>query len=130
MSKFQSLAGLLGFLGVALGAFGAHGLKDRLVETGHLENWQTATLYLFVHALALLILSMGSSQRPDRKLKWVGWFWVSGTLIFSGSLYLLSLTNISMLGAITPIGGVCFLLGWGMLIAAGFRKTPSTGESA
>ena len=101
-------AALLGFFGVALGAFGAHGLKDVLSENGTAAIWQTAVLYHLLHAVASL---WASERRPL-----VLWIWVAGTVVFSGSLYVLALTNIRWLGAITPVGGLLLLAGWGLLL--------------
>jgi uncharacterized membrane protein YgdD (TMEM256/DUF423 family) len=113
------LAALVLFLGIALGAFGAHGLADRLEETGRLDNWETATFYHLLHGLALFVLAL----LPGRAL---GYYWfLAGIVIFSGSLYALALTDISRLGAITPIGGVSFLVGWARWIF--HRKTTSAG---
>ena len=104
------LAALLLFLGIALGAFGAHGLADRLAGTGRLANWETATLYHLIHGLAMFVVALV----PGRAL---GFFWfLAGIILFSGSLYALALTDISKLGAITPLGGVAFLVGWGRWI--------------
>lgn len=101
------LACLAGFLAVALGAFGAHGLKATLDHNGTLANWQTAALYHLVHAVVLLVLA----QRPTvARLPFV--LFGAGILIFSGSLYTLAVTNLKILGAITPIGGLCLLAGW------------------
>lgn len=103
------------FLGIALGAFGAHGLADRLEATGRLDNWETATLYHLIHGLALFVVAL----LPGRPL---GYFWfLAGILLFSGSLYALALTDIGKLGAITPLGGVSFLMGWGRWL---FHRTP------
>ncbi len=102
-----TLAALLGFTGVALGAFGAHGLKDVLASNGTAAIWQTAVLYHLVHAVAAL---WAADRRPR-----VTVVWALGVLVFSGSLYLLAVTNIRWLGAITPIGGILFLVGWAML---------------
>ena len=101
----------LAFLGVALGAFGAHGLEELLVKNERVETWETAVLYNLVHALALLVL--GLSRVPSRGacLSFAG-----GTVLFSGSLYVLSLTNFTILGIVTPLGGVAFLVGWGILL--------------
>lgn len=101
------LAAVLGFTGVALGAFGAHALKDLLVANGTAAIWQTAVLYQLVHAVASL---WASERRPV-----VVWLWSAGVLVFSGSLYVLALTNIKWLGAVTPLGGALFLIGWAML---------------
>lgn len=119
MTQFAKMAGILGFVAVALGAFGAHGLEARLIESGHLDTWQTATLYLFVHMLALFALSFAEA---DKCLIVAGWSWIAGSLVFSGSLYLLSLTCLGILGAITPLGGLSFLVGWCSVIYFGFRR--------
>lgn len=100
------LAAVVLFLGVSLGAFGAHGLADRLAETGRADNWHTATLYLFVHGLAMFGIALTSTKTLGY------WFFLAGTILFSGSLYVLALTNITKLGMITPFGGVAFLIGW------------------
>ncbi|MFZ4774914.1 MAG: DUF423 domain-containing protein [Terrimicrobiaceae bacterium] len=112
MMPATTLAAILGFTGVALGAFGAHGLKDVLSTNGTLAIWQTAVLYQLVHAVA----SLWAAERKPL----VAWLWAGGVFIFSGSLYALALTNIKWLGAITPIGGILFLIGWAMLFK--FRK--------
>lgn len=101
------LGAVLCFLAVALGAFGAHALKAILATHGMTEVWNKAVLYHFVHALGLLVLSvLPAVQRVTVIL------FVVGIVLFSGSLYLLALTNIKWLGAITPFGGLCFLAGW------------------
>lgn len=102
-------ATLFGLTGVALGAFGAHGLKNLLTETGGLENWKTAVLYQLVHAVALLTLS----SRPEAIVKRIGLFWIIGVLCFSGSLYLLAVgIPAKFLWPVTPLGGLFLLLGW------------------
>lgn len=109
------LAAILGFLAVALGAFGAHGLKDTLTQHGTTAIWEKAVLYHFIHAVMLFVLAQ---RRPVLSGPWLAFF--SGIMIFSGSLYLLAVTNVKWLGAITPVGGVSFLVGWAWLaIAAG-----------
>jgi uncharacterized membrane protein YgdD (TMEM256/DUF423 family) len=116
MLKFAVIAGVFGFLGVLLGAFGAHGLEERLSSNGHIDTWETATLYLFVHALAVLATaSLGNTFKVNGLHKVAG-FWVAGVVLFSGSLYVLALTNVSKLGMITPLGGLCFLIGWALLV--------------
>lgn len=102
------VAAVLGFIGVALGAFGAHGLKETLANFNTAAIWQTAVLYNLVHAVAAL---WAAERNPL-----VVWLWAAGVVIFSGSLYILAATNIRWLGAITPIGGVLFLAGWLLLI--------------
>lgn len=105
------LGACFGFLGVALGAFGAHGLNDLLVTNERTDTWETAVLYNLVHALALLVL--GLLPAPSR----VACFsFAGGMVLFSGSLYVLSLTNFTILGMVTPLGGVAFLVGWGILL--------------
>ncbi|MBA3961861.1 MAG: DUF423 domain-containing protein [Chthoniobacterales bacterium] len=105
------VAATLCFLAVGLGAFGAHALKGTLAANGLTDVWNKAVLYQFVHALALLLLAtLPGANRI------AAWLFISGIIIFSGSLYLLALTNIRWLGAITPIGGLCFLAGWLCLI--------------
>jgi uncharacterized membrane protein YgdD (TMEM256/DUF423 family) len=108
MQFTTQVAAAMGFLGVALGAFGAHGLKDLLATNNTLAVWQTAVLYQLVHAIASL---WASGRNPT-----VVWIWTAGILIFSGSLYILALTNMKWLGAITPIGGLLFLAGWLILV--------------
>lgn len=113
-------AGVLGLLGVGLGAFGAHGLKDTLAATGGAENWKTAVLYQFVHAVALV----GLSQRPETSARRIGGCWMVGVILFSGSLYALSLGAPSRyLWPVTPLGGVFLLAGWALLTAAAWRGT-------
>jgi uncharacterized membrane protein YgdD (TMEM256/DUF423 family) len=107
------VAGALGFLAVALGAFGAHGLRDLLQKHNTTETWQTAVFYHFAHAIVLLVLS---AREPERRGPW--FCFLAGIVVFSGSLYLLSVTGIQWLGAITPLGGVAFLAGWLWLIIA------------
>jgi uncharacterized membrane protein YgdD (TMEM256/DUF423 family) len=105
------IAAILGFLAVALGAFGAHGLKDLLAQNGTADVWNKAVFYHFIHAVMLFILA---DRKPFPKIAW--WSFFIGILFFSGSLYLLAMTNQRWLGAITPIGGVSFLVGWGCLV--------------
>ncbi len=111
------LAAIFGFLGVTLGAFGAHALKDKFKEPKYAKNWETAVSYQFTHAFAIaltgiLIHLLGASS----SFTWAMYLFVAGIVIFSGSLYVLSLTGIKKLGAITPIGGLCMLAGWGLLL--------------
>ncbi len=101
------VAAVLGFLAVALGAFGAHGLKELLTQNGTAAIWEKAVLYHFIHAVMLFVLAQ---RRPVLTGAWLSFF--VGIVIFSGSLYLLAGTNMKWLGAITPIGGVSFLIGW------------------
>ncbi len=101
------ITAIVGFLGVALGAFGAHGLQDHLRELGTLPVWEKAVLYQMVHAVVMLALAL---RPPLARGPW-GLF-CAGVTIFSGSLYVLAFTGMKWLGAITPIGGICLLGGW------------------
>lgn len=113
----QRLAALAGFLAVALGAMGAHGgLNAVLVQNGRLSNWQTAVLYHLVHAVVLLVLAQ---RAVVARLPFM--LFGVGIVIFSGALYMLALTNLKWLGAITPLGGLCLLAGWLALARAGSR---------
>jgi uncharacterized membrane protein YgdD (TMEM256/DUF423 family) len=107
------IAAALCFLAVALGAFGAHALKAALESRGMLDVWNKAVLYHFLHAIALLALALyGAGNRATYFLL------LAGILLFSGSLYAMALTNLRWLGAITPLGGLCFLAGWAWLVMA------------
>lgn len=105
------LAAALMFLGVALGAFGAHGLKDKLTPHS-MDIFKTGVLYHFVHALALCAVAWLSTVLSDGKITWAGISFTAGIILFSGSLYALAVTGIKPLGMITPVGGAAFLLGW------------------
>ncbi len=107
---FRIAAGLC-FLAVALGAFGAHALKASLESSGMLEVWNKAVLYHFLHAVALVALALhGTGNRAASFLLF------AGIILFSGSLYTMALTQVRWLGAITPLGGLCFLAGWAWLV--------------
>jgi uncharacterized membrane protein YgdD (TMEM256/DUF423 family) len=108
---FFVLGSVSAFLAVALGAFAAHGLKSRLAAD-MLQIFEVGARYQMYHALALLAVGWASSRWPGAAVTAAGWLFIAGTLVFSGSLYLLSCTGIRWLGAITPIGGAAFLLGW------------------
>lgn len=105
------LAAINGGVAVALGAFGAHGLRARL-EPEQLAVWQTAVLYQLVHAVALLGVGLWLLQQPRPGVTFAGGLFAAGMLLFSGSLYLLALGAPRWLGPITPLGGLCFLMGW------------------
>ncbi|HTY87817.1 MAG TPA: DUF423 domain-containing protein [Candidatus Acidoferrum sp.] len=106
------VAAISGALAVALGAFGAHGLKEWLAQNGTTAIWEKAVFYHFIHTVVLFVLA----QRPPLKAgPW--WCFLFGIVVFSGSLYLLALTNLHWLGAITPVGGVSLLAGWIWLAA-------------
>ena len=113
MNGLAASAGSLGFLAVALGAFGAHGLEGRLTEEAK-DWWETATLYLLVHSVAALAMA----QWPAPRATTAGWAFVLGASVFAGTLYAMALGAPRFLGAITPIGGVGLLVGWGLVISA------------
>jgi uncharacterized membrane protein YgdD (TMEM256/DUF423 family) len=123
---WMMLSGMLGFLAVAFGAFGAHALRDRLAASAdgalRLTWWQTGANYHLVHALALgLVALWGMRSGPSTALNVAGAAFAVGALLFSGSLYAMTLTGMRGLGAITPLGGLCFLVGWAALGIAGWR---------
>ncbi|MEB2398710.1 MAG: DUF423 domain-containing protein [Alcaligenaceae bacterium] len=115
------VASLILLIGVGAGAFGAHGLKQH-VGPDMLATWQTAVLYQLVHGLGLLALAVLHERRRSALLRGAGLVMLAGILIFSGSLYALVLTGHKWLGAVTPIGGVAFLLAWGMTALAAYRQ--------
>ena len=117
---FFALGSGLSLLGVAFGAFGAHSLKSTL-SPEMLETFEVAVRYQMYHSLGLLAAAWAASQWQHPLTTTAGWCFFAGILIFSGSLYILSLTGIRWLGAITPIGGLAFIVGWGCLTVAAIR---------
>jgi uncharacterized membrane protein YgdD (TMEM256/DUF423 family) len=117
---FLLLGGLFGALAVALGAFGAHGLRDR-VDAQTLDTWQTAAHYHLIHAVMLVLIAVLRGHTRSKAVRVAGWLFVVGILIFGGTLYTLVLTGHKWLGAITPIGGACLIAGWLCLAIAGVR---------
>jgi uncharacterized membrane protein YgdD (TMEM256/DUF423 family) len=117
---FFAIGSLSAFLGVALGAFGAHALKARL-DADMLGTFEVGVRYQMYHALALLAVGWAHTRWPGTMLTAAGWLFVAGTVIFSGSLYLLSVTGARWLGAVTPIGGLTLLAGWLCLAWAAWR---------
>jgi uncharacterized membrane protein YgdD (TMEM256/DUF423 family) len=122
---FIVLSGLLGFSAVALGAFGAHGLRSRLESlpdgVKRSEWWNTAAHYHLTHALALGFAAWLVHRGAGASATLAGWSFVAGVALFSGSLYLMTITGHTKLGAITPLGGLFFLVGWGAIMVAGWR---------
>lgn len=110
----------LGFLAVALGAFGAHALKAKL-DADMLGVFETGVRYQFYHALALLVVAWACAHWTSSAMSIAGWLFVAGVALFSGSLYALALTGIKALGAVTPVGGVCFLAGWACMAYAAWK---------
>jgi uncharacterized membrane protein YgdD (TMEM256/DUF423 family) len=124
MNGWLAVSGASGFLAVALGAFGAHGLQARLAEVAdgakRLSWWQTAAQYHLMHALALGLVALLVAQVP--RARYAGLAFIFGTLLFSGSLYVMALGGPRWLGAVTPLGGLGFLTGWAILAWCGFSR--------
>ncbi|MFD2680763.1 DUF423 domain-containing protein [Bacillus seohaeanensis] len=116
MKTFIIIGAINAFLSVALGAFGAHALEGKISQK-YIETWNTGVLYQMFHALGILIVGvLIGNVSASSLLSWSGWLMLIGTILFSGSLYVLSLSGIKVLGAITPLGGVSFLAAWVLLI--------------
>ena len=117
MSKiFLILGSSFAGLAVAIGAFGAHALKSVLEATNRMETFETGVKYQFYHAIALLVLGLLMQKFDHRMFTWAGYGFVAGIILFSGSLYILSLSGVTKWGAVTPLGGIAFLIGWITLI--------------
>ncbi|GEL08437.1 DUF423 domain-containing protein [Salisediminibacterium halotolerans] len=123
MKLFLIIASVFGFLFVAIGAFGAHALSERLAETGRTETFETGVLYHMIHTVAILAVAILTRYLSATGLLYgAGWAFTAGIIIFSGSLYALSLTGIRVFGAITPIGGAAFLAGWVLIFIAAVNE--------
>lgn len=115
---------LMALLGVAIGAFGAHGLKPFLSEQ-MLTVFETGVRYHLIHALGILSAGLSLVYVPLRQFRWAGWAFFLGIMLFSGSLYVMSLSGVRGLGMLTPFGGLCFLVGWGLLARGYWKAFPS-----
>ncbi len=115
-----------GFVGVSLGAFAAHVLRERL-EARSFEIWEVAVRYQMYHALALVAVGLLATRLAGGMVNAAGWCFLAGIVLFSGSLYALVLSGVRVLGAITPLGGVAFLIGWALLGLAAWRGWASGG---
>lgn len=121
---FVSLGSGFAFLAVALGAFGKHGLEDKL-SPAMMEVWQTSAHYHLIHSLALILTGILASSGAPKAMNAAGWMFAGGIVVFSGSLYALALTGVRALGAITPLGGALFLAAWMTLcVSFGRRSAP------
>jgi len=121
MKVFIIVGAINAFLAVALGAFGAHGLSDKLGPK-YLEIWKTGVTYQMFHATGILVIGLLLGKVAASSLfTWSGWLMLIGIIFFSGSLYILSLTKVGILGAITPIGGVCFLTAWILMVVGAVK---------
>ncbi len=118
---FLLTASISGALAVSLGAFGAHALKAKLSASGLLSTYETAVAYHFYHTMALLAIGLLAMKFPSATLNWSGYAMIAGLVIFSGSLYVLCLSGVRWLGAITPIGGLALIAGWVLLFVAVWR---------
>ena len=126
--KYLAVGAIISGIGVALGAFGAHGLKTR-VDAASMAVYQTGVQYQLVHGLALIAIASSRDIITAARLKLIARLWTIGIILFCGSLYLLAVTGVKILGAITPLGGVCFLTGWLILASSALkcaRNTPPT----
>ncbi len=112
--RWWLLGATLGMLGVALGAFGAHAVKDS-VSPDDYDTYKIAAQYHMMHALALFAVAFAAERWPGRAASFAGWSFTAGILLFSGSLYVVATAGLNLLGAVTPLGGVAFLAGWGAL---------------
>ena len=118
MKVFLIIGALNALLSVALGAFGAHGLEGKIPDK-YLETWKTGVTYQMFHSTGLMIIGLLLGKFPESSLlNWAGWLMFIGVILFAGSLYILAVTQIKMLGAITPIGGLAFLAAWLLVIIA------------
>ncbi|MEQ9450312.1 MAG: DUF423 domain-containing protein [Pseudomonadales bacterium] len=113
-----SAGALLGVTGVVFGAYGSHGLA---VDAARLASWGTAVQYQLIHALVLLVLGVWSLVRPGRLLLLAGGLLIAGVVLFSGSIYALVLTRLSWLGPVTPVGGLCLIAGWLVILLHSVR---------
>lgn len=120
LKTFVLLGSVNAFLSVALGAFGAHGLKSR-ISPDMLAVYETGVHYHMMHALGLILVAILAEKWSSPLISWSGWALFVGIVLFSGSLYALSISGIRILGAITPLGGVSFLIGWVLLAIAAYK---------
>lgn len=128
LKKFIIAAAIFGGLGVALGAFGAHGLEKVTNDEKILQGFRTGVQYQLYHALALLAVAILYDKFSVKAMKWAGYFFIAGIILFSGSLFLLTFLKIQesnavkFVGPVTPLGGLCFIAGWVFLLLAVLRK--------
>jgi len=122
-TRFLLLGAISAFIGVAAGAFGAHALEARL-SSDLLAVYETGVRYELFHAVALLVVGLAADRWPTAGWARAGWMFLLGTVLFSGSLFALALTGARALGAVTPLGGLCFLIGWFLAAVAATRSGP------
>lgn len=120
---FLVIAAILGFLAVGIGAFGAHALEAHFIANPNRQpTYETAVQYQMFHVVGLIAVAWLDGQKPNRLLKTAGWFFLAGTILFSGSLYVLAVFQISAMGAVAPFGGTSFMIGWGLLAYAASKN--------
>ena len=120
--RFIFIAALLALTGVAIGAFGSHGLRAHFEANPALEpTFQMASEYHLIHAVGLFAVAWVAARWPGRLADWAGYLLIAGVLLFSGSLYVLSIANVRVMGAVAPIGGTALIAGWGLLALAAWR---------
>lgn len=127
------LAAVMGFLGVGLGAFGAHALESRLEANGRTDTYQTANRYHLIHAVALIGVALVAAQVSPESSNWINWagnLLFLGSLVFSGSLYILAVFDLRIMGAVAPIGGALMLGGWLCLGVTAWQWTATTPSSS
>jgi uncharacterized membrane protein YgdD (TMEM256/DUF423 family) len=122
---FTLLGAIFAFVGVALGAFGAHALQSILTANGRAATYETAVQYQMIHALALFAAAWAAELWPGRWTRWAGYLFAAGIVVFSGSLYILAIFDLRIMGAVTPLGGLALLAGWACLGWAAWRAGAS-----
>ncbi len=120
--QFIIAGGILGMFGVAMGAFGAHGLQAILEANGRVDTFNTASRYQMYHALGLLLVGVLAERSAEKWLAWAGYAMFIGTLIFCGSLYILAVFNVGWMGAVAPLGGTALVISWALILLAGWKR--------
>ena len=127
MKLFLFMGAFFCFLAVLAGALGAHGLKEYLMQSNGLNNFNLATDYMFYHGMGLLCVALARERYAALSFHYAGWLFIAGTLLFQGNLYLKSLTQIRVLGMLTPVGGICLMAGWIVFALQALRIPRSRG---
>lgn len=127
MKLFLFLGALCCFLGVLAGALGSHVLKEYLIQSGSLTNFNLATDYMFFHGIGLLFVAFARNRYPALSFHYAGWLFIAGTLLFQGNLFLMTFTGNRMMGMLTPVGGFCLMAGWLTLALQALRIPRAPG---
>ena len=125
MKLFFFLGALFCFLGVLAGALGSHALKEYLIASDGLINFNLATDYMFYHGMGLFFVAFAQDRYQDLSFHYAGWLFIAGTLLFQGNLFLIALTGSRMMGMLTPVGGFCLMAGW-LLFALQALRIPKS----